>query len=298
MLPHFVCNILRQGKNMPRAGWPVRAKIRSEVSMILNAEQVRQFEDEGFAIVHHFFSKEEMVTMRAELDQLVADGKLNNVSTDGDGATPSKDVMNLQIVPLSPVSEVFRALPFSPRIREAVRQLIGDEFVLQLDQIFLKPPRHGAGTNWHQDNAYFQIPDPRQGTGMWIALHDASVANGTMHIVPSSFKRTYDHERDMGSNHHITCLIDEETEDVLPVEIETGGVLFFNYGTAHCTKPNNTDSPRAGLALHFLKSEHRALREGWNFTALAGPDYSRGENEYGTVMEGRWEEYVIRAAAG
>tara|TARA_B100000809_G_scaffold263218_1_gene315928 strand:- start:1759 stop:2565 length:807 start_codon:yes stop_codon:yes gene_type:complete len=260
--------------------------------MVLSSIQIDQFATEGYTIVHHFFSKEETVTMCAELDRLVVAGKLRNVSTDGDGATPSDAVMNLQICPLSPSSDIFRALPFAERVREAVRQLIGDEFVLQLDQIFLKPPRHGGGTNWHQDNAYFGIPDPQQGTGMWIALHDATVANGTMRVIPSSFRRVYDHERDPGSDHHVSCVVDEETEAIVPVEVEAGGVLFFNYGTAHCTKANDTDTARAGLALHFLKSEHRALREGWNPTVLSGPDYSRGENEYGTIMEGRWEEYV------
>ena len=38
----------------------------------------------------------------------------------------------------------------------------------------------GIGTNWHQDNAYFKIRDPMRGTAMWIAAHDATIANGTI----------------------------------------------------------------------------------------------------------------------
>ena len=44
-----------------------------------------------------------------------------------------------------------------------------DPVVLHLDQVFLKPGKQGMGTNWHQDNAYFQIEDPLQGTAMWTA---------------------------------------------------------------------------------------------------------------------------------
>ena len=50
----------------------------------------------------------------------------------------------------------------------------GPALILRLDQVFLKPPRDGMGTNWHQDNAYFKISDPLKGTAMWIAVHDAT----------------------------------------------------------------------------------------------------------------------------
>ena len=55
-------------------------------------------------------------------------------------------------------------------------------FVRQLDHIFLKPAHTGIGTDWHQDNAYFKISDPTKGTAMWIALHDAHIENGTLHL--------------------------------------------------------------------------------------------------------------------
>ena len=42
----------------------------------------------------------------------------------------------------------------------AVSELIGDPYILRLDQIFVKPDRNGLGTSWHQDNAYFNIENP------------------------------------------------------------------------------------------------------------------------------------------
>ena len=71
-----------------------------------------------------------------------------------------------------------------------LRRLLGPEITLHLDQIFLKPGRTGMGTAWHQDNAYFKIPQPLRGTAMWIAIHDATVANGTLRVVPASEVRT------------------------------------------------------------------------------------------------------------
>lgn len=267
--------------------------------MKLTADQIGQFKTEGYAIAHHFFARREVVAMQAALSRLIDAGKLRNVATDGDGKTHSTTKTNLQICPVSPHSDLFRSLPFSQKIRDAVRLLIGQNFVLQLDQIFLKPARQGTGTSWHQDNAYFQIPNPGAGTGMWIALHDAEVENGTMHIVPRSHERLYDHERDMGSDHHIVCEVDEEKDCVLPVEMAAGGVLFFNYGIAHCTKGNHTDSGRAGLGLHFLRSDLVGVNgaSGLKRAVLSGLGYTRGQEEYGQDMEGQWESQVAMLAS-
>jgi hypothetical protein len=103
--------------------------------------------------------------MQAELERLKNEGALNNVATEGDGKTTAKSKANLQLCPLYPHSDFFRAMAFAPKVAAAVSQLIGDPVLLHLDQVFLKPAQHGAGTNWHQDNAYFRISDPLKGTG-------------------------------------------------------------------------------------------------------------------------------------
>jgi hypothetical protein len=74
------------------------------------------------------------------------------------------------ICPLAPKSDFFRPLGFAGKVTDTIRLLIGDPIVWQLDQIFLKPGRHGKGTAWRQDNAYFRIKDRRQGVGIWTAI--------------------------------------------------------------------------------------------------------------------------------
>jgi len=187
--------------------------------------------------------------------RLFAKGEGGNVATEGDGKTESSRKKNLQIVPLSTRSRFFRDLPFRAEIRQTVRALIGGPLFLHLDQVFMKPARDGAGTQWHQDNAYFKISDPARGTGMWIALDDANLKNGTMQIIPGShLNALLPHVRDMGSNHHICCQPDESR--ALPVAIPRGGCVFFNYGILHCTKENRSNHERAGLALHFVNGHY------------------------------------------
>jgi ectoine hydroxylase-related dioxygenase (phytanoyl-CoA dioxygenase family) len=191
--------------------------------------------------------------MLDEVERFKREGWLRNVTTEGDGRTPAVLSKNLQVTRLSQKSALFRALPFQDQVMGAVRQLIGEPLVLYFDQIFLKPGRTGVGTKWHQDNAYFKVPDPSKGVGMWVALHDASVANGTLRVIPRSHTRAAVHQRDLESDHHIFCSVAED--EAVDIELEAGGVLFFNFMTAHATGPNQTDRERAGLALHFLRTE-------------------------------------------
>ena len=175
--------------------------------MPLSQEQINLFQEQGYANVPDMFTQREIEAMRAELERFKNEGMLRNVAKDGDGETHSKTQVNFQICPISPKSELYRALHFHPKVIGYVQQLIGSPIVFYLDQIFLKPGRHGMGTDWHQDNAYFKLGDPSKGLGMWVALHDATVENGTLHIIPGSHREAYDHGRDPNSDHHIHCAV-------------------------------------------------------------------------------------------
>jgi phytanoyl-CoA hydroxylase len=258
--------------------------------MEITDEQVAQFRTEGWLAIPHFWSEPEVLAMRAELDKLKADSKLRNVSTDGDGTTHSTTKINLQLCPLWPHSTLFQAMSFAPKVIAAIEKLLGTPALLHLDQVFLKPGKHGAGTNWHQDNAYFQIPDPLKGTALWTAVHDATVENGTLRVIPKKFAEALPHERDPDSDHHIRCYPDES--QAIPVELKAGGAIFFAYGTPHATGANQTDHERAGVALHFIHT-------GQNGKALGGFEVGKrplladgGESVYGEDLRGAWETLI------
>jgi ectoine hydroxylase-related dioxygenase (phytanoyl-CoA dioxygenase family) len=267
--------------------------------MIFTPAQIAQFRTQGYVAVPEFWTTDEVAAMQAELERLQADGKLRNVATDGDGRTHSQIKANLQLCPMSPHSRLFRALPFAPKVIEAVCQLIGDPVVLHLDQVFLKPARHGAGTNWHQDNAYFQIPDPLQGTAFWTAVHPATVENGTIRVIPGSFHEKLEHSRDPQSDHHLRCYPDES--QAIPLELPAGGAAFFAYGVAHATGANETDHDRAGAAYHFLNGSaipfdyFERHDSGMAHPILTGPQAEDGTRTYGCPIAGTWQQEVLGA---
>jgi hypothetical protein len=266
--------------------------------MMLTDAQVRSFRDEGYVAAEGFFTPEEARAMQLEIERFKRTGLLRNVTTDGDGKTHSTARRNLQLCPMYDKSELFMALPFDSRVMDAIGQLIGEPFRLHLDQVFLKPARDGAGTNWHQDNAYFQLDDPMTGTAMWIAVHDANRANGAMEVIPRAFDQKLEHKRDPDSDHHIRCYPDESAARVC--ELGAGGVLFFCYGTPHCTRANATQADRAGAAFHFLRSDLQnmgAMPDSFTDAApgkphLTGPRASDGVLEYGKDLRQAFTQEV------
>ena len=261
--------------------------------MLLTSEQITHFQENGYVALEKLFDKQEIQAMLVELERFKQAGLGRNVATDGDGQTHSQSQINYQVIPLNDKSTLFRALPFSPKVVECVQALIGEPIVRHLDQIFLKPGQTGAGTDWHQDNAYFQCPDPTKGTAMWVALHDAHIQNGTLHVIPQSHRESFAHDRDLTSDHHIHIQVDEDR--AVPIELPAGGVVFFNYGTAHATKRNNTDHERAGLAYHFLNATYlNETRMTSNAVHLSGPQTTGGEAEYGVKVADTWEAEVVR----
>jgi ectoine hydroxylase-related dioxygenase (phytanoyl-CoA dioxygenase family) len=263
----------------------------------LTAAESAHWREHGWVAVPDFFAAAEVAILRAELAALQTAGKLRNVATVGDGKTHSTTAFNLQICPVGPHSRPIRALAYAAKVRAAIISLLGDSACQHLDQIFLKPGRHGAGTNWHTDNAYFQSTVVEAGTGMWIALHDANRANGTMQIVPGSHRQDLAHRRDGGSDHHITCADVIDPAKAVHIELPAGGVLFFNYGVAHATGPNTTDHERAGLALHFLQEQHFKLSDGWTTPATVwqrriGSQSDGGKHIHGEDLRGVWESLV------
>jgi len=272
---------------------------------VLTEACIQQFREEGYTSEKTFFNNREIAAMQAELDRFKDEGLLRNVATDGDGESLSKTTQNLQICPITPKSYFYRSFQFHLKVSSAIRSLIGDPFVFYLDQIFLKPAVTGMGTNWHQDNSYFKIADPAKGTAMWVALHDATIENGTLHVIPGSHLTPFEHWRDPQSDHHIRCEVPDEK--AVSIELPAGGVAFFNFGVAHSTRTNRTNNERAGLALHFLRSDHipkngyKQTCQGdsrvFGYTHITGPEATGGVTEFGEKIIGTWPAQVDRLLA-
>ena len=145
--------------------------------------------------------------------------------------------------------DVFTALVAHKRVKGFLEQLIGQEVILKNSMALAKPPFIGSEKPWHQDNAYFNYVPLELLATVWIAIDDATLENGCMHVLPGQ------HRRGPLMHYHSTdCEIIPDRIDpalAVPVPLAAGGIMLFSAMLPHQTPPNLTASRRRALQFQY-----------------------------------------------
>ena len=147
----------------------------------------------------------------------------------------------------------------SSRLRAVVDGLLGADPLLFQEMALVKPAFIGSEKPWHQDNAYFSVMPLEAILGVWIALDDARVENGCMHVLPGG-------HRDGALKHHhgVDCQINPallDTARAIAVPVPAGGAMFFYGMLPHETPPNRSPERRRALQFHFRGAQSRLVDE-------------------------------------
>ena len=72
----------------------------------------------------------------------------------------------------------------SPRLVDAVEDLIGPDILCWTSHWWIKEPRSPQFVSWHQDSQYWGV-DTENLVSAWIALSPATVESGCMRCIPA-----------------------------------------------------------------------------------------------------------------
>lgn len=166
---------------------------------------------------------------------------------------------------LAKVFRVHRRAPFDtvhrdPRVLDHVASVLGDELDLFLSQFIFKWPQ-AYGQPWHQDSFYFPFEPDRQ-VGVWLAVNRATVENGCLWVLPGSHTEpVHEHVADDRPNatQAYTKIVDHDMSGEVPVEMETGDVLFFDSHLMHRSTDNESDELRAAYVVHYATAGTKVL---------------------------------------
>ncbi|MCY9697453.1 phytanoyl-CoA dioxygenase family protein [Paenibacillus alginolyticus] len=233
---------------------------------MLTAEQIKQFDQDGFIKGGVVLSDEEVERLREELDN-VMEGKsvkqpiLNRNMLDNShyGMTITKKETVVQIVNIWMASEVYLDHAKNPTICEELAQLCRtDTLRIWHDQIQYKPPVTGGPTHWHQDHPLWPVIQPADLVSAWVALDDAVIENGCMWMVPGSHKWG-NHQKYLSSSpdfkpvHKQPELLPSEVSvEAVPFEIKKGQVGYHHSLTWHGSPTNRSERKRRAIAVHYM----------------------------------------------
>ena len=141
-----------------------------------------------------------------------------------------------------------KALSNHPKLMEAAQRLLGATPVMFQDMALLKPPHLGREKPWHQDKAYFNIDPREQVVGVWVALDEATVDNGCMHLMPQIPRAPIIHHQRRDWQ---ICDTEILGKACVAAPLKPGGVLLFDGLLVHGTPHNNSDQRRRAVQFHY-----------------------------------------------
>jgi ectoine hydroxylase-related dioxygenase (phytanoyl-CoA dioxygenase family) len=163
------------------------------------------------------------------------------------------------------VSKMFRLhrdsvfAPFAARddLTALVATLLGAGDVdCFLSQFIFKNP--GAwGQPCHQDSWYFPFAPPRPVVGAWLAVTEATLENGCLHVVPGSHREpVHDHvpDRRPDANYGYVEIVDHDLSNEVPVLLSPGDLLLFDSHLMHFSTDNVSTGVRAAMVFHYARA--------------------------------------------
>jgi len=209
----------------------------------LSAQEVADFQRDGYLMVRALFDAEEMDILRtaAKVDAAIKEHAY--LVDDGKGAATKLALWN------KAGDDLYGAVARGHRIVDAMEQLLGDEVYHYHSKMSIKEPLTGGAWNWHQDYGYWYMNGclfPDMGSA-FIAVDPNTRENGCLQVLRGSHKLGRVEHGKFGDQ---TGADPERVEhamgimELVYVELDPGDVLFFHCNTLHRSDQNTSPHPR------------------------------------------------------
>ena len=172
----------------------------------------------------------------------------------------------------------------SPRLVDAVEDLIGPDILCWTSHWWIKEPRSPQFVSWHQDSQYWGV-DTENLVSAWIALSPATVESGCMRCIPGSHvgpdlphSDTWADDNMLTRGQEISVEIDED--QAVNIEVGSGEAALFAYRIAHASYPNRSDDRRIAVAIRYIPPDARQTLVDWDSASLVRGRDSCGNFEH------------------
>jgi ectoine hydroxylase-related dioxygenase (phytanoyl-CoA dioxygenase family) len=228
-----------------------------------STDLARSFRRDGFVRGPIVLAGERLDDVRRAVDRLLRADEERVLVLRRDRQGPASQV---HIVGASRVEPALQGLATDPLVVGVACTLMGTPSVrLFRDQLFVKAPFSPAPVPWHQDYSDWTHTTPPSHITCWIALDDATAANGCMHYVRGS------HQGPLLPKIARTDTMESAFERLPPesraafaaepVPVAAGGCVFHHCLTIHASHGNETALPRRAVAITYMDPQTRSASD-------------------------------------
>jgi ectoine hydroxylase-related dioxygenase (phytanoyl-CoA dioxygenase family) len=201
-------------------------------------ERLRRFREEGFFATAPILKAAECEAIIAEYDRI---GRVIAVGKEERGSLAYQPMMHLK-------SQLLQSYAADRRFIEIVAPLINGDIRLYWEQSVTKPPNAATEVPWHQDNGYGPT-DPAEYATCWLALEDATSANGCLWVLPGSHRRGTIAHRSTGASFLLSGY--DGPEEGVAAPVPRGAALVISSLLLHRSGPNTTSGSRRAWVLQY-----------------------------------------------
>ncbi len=238
------------------------APVTQEPTSAFTQDQVDFFHQNGYLVVEDVLSQEELEALRQETTHICRGerGPVTGLPAFTSAETDTEVIRKTLCIHFPhKISDAMYETLGHPRIVQVLTHLIGPNVKCMQSMLFIKSAGQ-PGQAWHQDEAFIPTRD-RSLVAAWMALEDATPANGCLWVIPGSHRpgiiyptREHDDER-------YDCAVEAfafpyTDDDGVVVPVKAGSVVFFNGYLLHRSLPNRApDGFRRALVNHYMSAE-------------------------------------------
>jgi ectoine hydroxylase-related dioxygenase (phytanoyl-CoA dioxygenase family) len=160
-----------------------------------------------------------------------------------------------------------QAVTCGPIIHE-VAAMIGAEIAVENAFLMIKWPGDQFTVPAHQDGINERIElDPARSVAIWLAVSEATAANGCLEVAPGSHQAGYLAYRRAAlpagrSGRPLTTSAGDRGTDFLPLPLAAGQAYALDVRLVHRSGPNTTTRPRIGLNIRYVAPGGWTVRNG------------------------------------
>ena len=220
-------------------------------------EQVQAFyQENGYVVVKGLFSPDEVASYRDHYMELRAKGNYPGdfVGADLNSSDPLKRYPRM--IHMHRWDDVSMRWLLDKRIANMLTGLLGREPYAVQTMLYFKPPK-ARGQALHQDQYYLRA-QPGTCMAAWMALDPCDEENGCMRVVAGSqsWPVLCTQAADTTTSFTDITVPIPDGQEVRPVLMDAGDVLFFGGSLVHGSYPNSSqDRFRRALIGHYVSGE-------------------------------------------
>ena len=257
---------------------------------MLSNEQLNSYHQNGYVLVENAVTAKQLAKLQQITFELIEESKT---------VSESNDVYDLEVGHCAENPKLTRIkLPHkqnsyywdvlvNSRITEVLKQILGENILLQTSKLNTKAPSGGSAVEWHQDWAFY----PHTNDGLLacgLFLDDVTDQNGPLQVIPGSHKGSV-------LNHHSNSGVfcgaidpdDPEFDKSKAVSLtgSAGSMSVHHVRTVHGSAPNHSDKSRMVLFYECSACD-------------AWPLLGAGNYLQGLSQEDIWKELQARIIVG